>query len=111
MAWLYLLIASLFEIGWAVGLKLSQGFTRPQPAAWTLVAMIASFFFLALALRTIPLGTAYAVWTGLGAAGTAVMGMYLFDESKDPLRFLCLSLIVVGVVGLKLVAGRTQPLP
>lgn len=111
MAWIYLLIASLFEVMWAVGMKLSAGFTRPIPAALTVIAMVTSFFFLALALRTLPLGTAYAIWTGLGAAGTALVGIYLFQESRDPLRLLCLALIVGGVIGLKLVAGRGVPTP
>jgi quaternary ammonium compound-resistance protein SugE len=103
MAWIYLLIAGLLEVGWAIGLKYTDGFTRLWPSAWTLVAMALSMVFLGLALRALPVGTAYAVWVGIGAVGTAMLGMFLFDESRDPLRVLCLGLIVAGVVGLKLV--------
>jgi quaternary ammonium compound-resistance protein SugE len=103
MAWIYLLIAGLLEVAWAIGLKYTDGFTRLWPSAWTLVAMALSMVFLGLALRALPVGTAYAVWVGIGAVGTAVLGMVLFDESRDPLRVLCLGLIVAGVVGLKLV--------
>src|SRR5262245_19800235 len=103
MAWIYLLVAGLLEVGWAIGLKYTDGFTRLWPSAWTLVAMALSMVFLGLALRALPVGTAYAVWVGIGAVGTAALGMILFDESRDPLRILCLGLIVAGVVGLKLV--------
>ena len=103
MAWIYLLIAGLLEVAWAIGLKYTDGFTRFWPSAWTLVAMALSVAFLGLALRNLPVGTGYAVWVGIGAVGTAVLGMILFDESRDPLRLLCLGLIVAGVVGLKLV--------
>ena len=101
MAWLYLCVAGLFEIVWAIGLKYTEGFTRLWPSAWTVAAMIASFLFLAEALKTIPVGTGYAVWTGIGAAGTAVMGILLLGESRDLLRILCIAVIVVGIVGLK----------
>jgi quaternary ammonium compound-resistance protein SugE len=103
MAWIYLLIAGLLEVAWAIGLKYTDGFTRFWPSAWTLVAMALSMVFLGLALRELPVGTGYAVWVGIGAVGTAVLGMVLFDESRDPLRLICLGLIVAGVVGLKLV--------
>jgi quaternary ammonium compound-resistance protein SugE len=103
MAWIYLLIAGLLEVAWAIGLKYTDGFTRFWPSAWTLVAMGLSMVFLGLALRELPVGTGYAVWVGIGAVGTAVLGMVLFDESRDPLRLICLGLIVAGVVGLKLV--------
>ena len=103
MAWIYLLIAGLLEVAWAIGLKYTDGFTRFWPSAWTLVAMALSVVFLGLALRELPVGTGYAVWVGIGAVGTAVLGMVLFDESRDPLRLVCLGLIVAGVVGLKLV--------
>jgi quaternary ammonium compound-resistance protein SugE len=103
MAWIYLLVAGLLEVAWAIGLKYTDGFTRLWPSAWTLVAMALSMVFLGLALRALPVGTAYAVWVGIGAVGTAALGMILFDESRDPLRVLCLGLIVAGVVGLKLV--------
>ena len=103
MAWIHLLVAGLLEVAWAIGLKYTDGFTRLWPSAWTLVAMTLSIVFLGLALRALPVGTAYAVWVGIGAVGTAALGMVLFDESRDPLRLLCLGLIVAGVVGLKLV--------
>ena len=106
MAWILLIIAGLFEMGWAVGLKLSEGLTRLWPSVWTAVSMAISLYLLGLALRTLPLGTAYAIWTGIGAAGTAVLGMILFDEPRDVLRILCIGLILAGIVGLKL-ASRT----
>lgn len=102
MAWSYLFIAGLLEIGWAIGLKYSDGFTRLLPAGLTVIAMVASFAFLGLALRSLPLGTAYAVWTGIGTIGTAVLGIILFDEPVALLRLLCIVLIVTGVVGLRL---------
>jgi len=101
MAWIYLIIAGVLEIGWAVGLKYTHGFTRPAPTALTVVAMMGSFLLLAQSLKTIPVGTAYAVWTGIGAAGTAVVGMMLLGESRELLRLMCLALIIAGVVGLK----------
>jgi len=102
VAWAILLVAGLFEVAWAIGLKYTHGFTRPLPVALVLVAMVASVWMLAIALRTIPLGTGYAVWTGVGAVGTAVAGMMLFGESRDLLRVLCILLIVGGIAGLKL---------
>lgn len=105
MHWLYLAIAGLFEIVWAVGLKYSAGFTRPWPSLWTAAAMAASFWFLALALKKIPLGTGYAVWTGIGAVGTAVLGIVLFAESAAWPRIACIGLIVAGIVGLKLTSN------
>jgi quaternary ammonium compound-resistance protein SugE len=104
MAWVYIFIAGLFEMGWAIGLKYTEGFTKFWPSALTVGAMIASLVFLSFALKTLPVGTAYAVWTGIGAAGTAIMGMILFGESHAWLRLVCLSLIVSGIVGLKLVS-------
>lgn len=101
MSWTYLFIAGVFEIVWAIGLKYTDGFTRPVPSVITLAAMIASVWFLALALRTIPVGTGYAVWTGIGAVGTAILGMVLFAESAQPARLLCIALIVAGIAGLK----------
>ena len=101
MAWIYLIIAGILEIGWAIGLKFSDGFSKPVISAATLAAMAASFACLSLALRSIPLGTAYAVWTGIGAAGTALVGMLCFHEPRSALRLACLVLIVAGVVGLK----------
>ncbi len=102
MAWMYLVIAGLFEIAWAIGLKYTEGFTRLWPSAGTVAAMIVSFLFLAESLKSIPVGTGYAVWTGIGAAGTAVMGMILFDESRDLVRILCILTIVAAIAGLKL---------
>ena len=104
MQWLFLLIAGLFEVQWAVCLKFSEGFSRLIPASATVAGMIASFWFLSLALKSLPLGTAYAVWTGIGAVGTALLGMYLFGEARDAARLVCIALIVSGIVGLKLVS-------
>lgn len=104
MAWIILFIAGLFEMGWAVGLKYSEGLTRLWPSLWTAASMAVSLYLLAVALRTLPLGTAYAVWTGIGAAGTAILGMILFDEPRDVVRLLCIALILAGIVGLKLTA-------
>ena len=101
MAWVYLIIAGLLEIGWAVGLKMSQGFSRLWPSVITIVLMILSFVLLGRAVRTIPIGTAYAAWTGIGAVGTAIVGMVAFSESREVTRIVCIVLIVAGVVGLK----------
>jgi quaternary ammonium compound-resistance protein SugE len=106
MAWIILTVAGILEIGWAVGLKYSEGFTRPWPSAVTIATMVASMYLLAVAVRTLPIGTAYAVWVGIGAAGTAVLGMVLFNEPRDVARVLCLALIVAGVVGLKFLEAR-----
>lgn len=103
MAWIYLLVAGLFEVGWAIGLKYTEGFTRLLPSLWTGASMAVSLFLLAQALRTLPVGTGYAVWTGIGSLGTAVLGIVLLGEPRDALRLLCLALIVAGIVGLKLV--------
>ena len=100
--WILLVFAALFEVGWAIGLKLSDGFTRFWPAVWTVAALVASVALLALAARSLPIGTAYAVWTGLGAAGTAALGIWLFNEAATPARLFCLALIVAGVAGLKM---------
>ena len=101
-AWLALLGAGLLEVGWALGLKYSDGLTRFWPTAATVIAIILSFTLMALALRSLPFGTAYAVWTGIGAVGSILVGMMLFSESADPVRIICLTLIVAGMVGLKL---------
>lgn len=101
MAWMYLVVAGLLEVGWAIGLKHTQGFSRVWPSVMTVSAMIASFVLLAQALKTIPVGTGYAAWTGIGAAGTAIIGMAFLGESREALRILCIVLIVAGVVGLK----------
>jgi quaternary ammonium compound-resistance protein SugE len=104
MAWLYLLIAGLFEVAWAIGLKYTDGFTRLMPSIWTVVSMAVSFLFLSLALKTLPVGTAYAVWTGVGAVGVAILGIILFAEPANALRLACIGMIVGGIVGLKLVS-------
>lgn len=104
MAWIYLLIAGVFEIVWAIGLKYTDGFTRALPILFVLIGTIVSFVFLAMAMKSIPVGTAYAVWTGIGAAGTAIVAMILFGESAAPARLACIGLIVAGIVGLKLVS-------
>ena len=101
MAWTFLFVAGLLEICWAIGLKYSEGFTRFWPSAGTLVAMAASFGCLAHALKTIPVGTGYAVWTGIGAAGTAVLGMILFAESASTIKVISLLCIVLGIIGLR----------
>jgi quaternary ammonium compound-resistance protein SugE len=103
MAWLILTVAGLFEIGWAIGLKYTEGFTRLWPTLGTVASMIVSLGLLGLALRTLPVGTAYAIWTGVGTIGTALLGIALFNESADLLRLACIGLIVAGIVGLKLV--------
>lgn len=105
MAWGFLLIAAVFEIGWAVGLKYSQGFTKLWPSLFTILSMVASMSLLAVAVRTIPIGTGYAVWTGIGAAGTALLGMWLFAEPATLARLFFLGLIVTGIIGLKATAG------
>ncbi len=101
MSWTILFVAGLFEIAWAVGLHYSAGFTRPIPSILTIISLIISFVLLGLAVRGLPIGTAYAIWTGIGAAGTAICGIILFDEPKDATRIVCLLLIVTGVIGLK----------
>lgn len=106
MAWIYLIIAGLFECGWAIGLKYTEGFTRVTPSVLTVAAMIISFWLLSTAMKTIPVGTAYAVWTGIGAVGVAVLGMILFGESRDAFRIISLALIIGGIIGLKLGAGH-----
>jgi quaternary ammonium compound-resistance protein SugE len=100
--WLALFAAGLLEIAWALGLKYSDGLTRFWPTAATVVAIVLSFGLMAIALRSLPFGTAYAVWTGIGATGSIVVGMLIYSESTDPVRILCLTLIVAGMVGLKL---------
>ncbi|MCM8733836.1 quaternary ammonium compound efflux SMR transporter SugE [Azospirillum sp. A1-3] len=105
MAWVTLFFAGLFEIGWAVGLKYTDGFTRLVPSVLTAAAMLASILLLGAALRSLPLGTAYAVWTGIGTVGTAILGMLLFGEPAEALRLLCIAAIVGGIVGLKVLHG------
>lgn len=108
MAWIWLFIAGLFECAWAIGLKYSDGLRKPLPALATAVAMGISLWLLSVAMRTIPVGTAYAVWTGIGAACVAVLGMVLFDEPRTPARIACLFLIVSGVVGLRVFGAAAQ---
>ena len=103
MAWLILLVAGLAEVGWAVGLEYTEGFTRPVPTALTVSAMVVSLWLLGLAVRTLPLGTAYAIWTGIGTVGTVIVGIILFSEPASGVRLGCVALIVSGIVGLKLV--------
>jgi len=103
VAWIVLLVAGLFEVGWAVALKYTQGFTRLWPTVGFGVSMALSVGLLGVALKTLPMGTAYAVWTGVGAVGTVILGMILFGESTDTPRLVCIGLIVAGIVGLKLV--------
>ena len=105
MAWIILIIAGFFEIGWAIGLKYTDGFTRLWPTAWTLAAMAISVFLLGIAAKSLPIGTAYAVWVGVGAAGTVVLGIILFSEPADWSRLACIGLILAGVAGLKLVSA------
>lgn len=105
MEWIILLIAGLFEISWAIGLKYSHGFSQIVPSVLTVICMIASFYFLALALKSLPLGTAYAVWTGIGTLGTVILGIVLFKEPVTAVRLFCIALIVSGITGLKLISN------
>lgn len=105
MPWLLLFIAGLLEVGWAVGLKYTEGFTRLWPTVWTVTALVASFVLLGVAMRSLPVGTAYAVWVGIGAVGTAIFGIILFGDSAAPLRIASLGLVCLGIIGLKLAHG------
>lgn len=102
MSWLILFFAGLLEIGWAVGLKYTDGFRLPLPTALTIAAMVASLFLLGLSMRSLPLGTAYAIWTGIGTMGTVILGIYLFNEPANLIRLGCIALIITGIAGLKL---------
>jgi quaternary ammonium compound-resistance protein SugE len=104
MAWIVLFIAGLFEVGWAIGLKYTDGFSRPWPSVGTVAAMTASVVLLGWSMRSLPVGTAYAVWTGIGAVGTVLLGVVLFDEPANVARLGCVALIVAGILGLKLTA-------
>ena len=106
MAWIYLFIAGLMEVVWAIGLKYTAGFTKLRPSVITAAAMLGSLLFLSQALKTLPVGTGYAVWTGIGAVGTAILGIVLFNESREVGRIICILLIVAGIVGLKLTSPR-----
>ena len=101
MAWINLAIAGILEVLWAISLKYTEGFSKLWPSLFTVVGMVASFYFLAQALKVIPVGTGYAIWTGIGAAGTAILGIFLFDESATPARLACITVIVAGIIGLK----------
>lgn len=105
MNWLYLAIAGVLEVAWAIGLKYTEGWTRLVPSIITAILMIASFYFLSLAVKSLPIGTAYAVWTGIGTVGAAILGMVLFDEPKDIIRLACIALIIAGIAGLKLTSN------
>ncbi len=104
MSWLVLFVAGLFEIAWAIGLKYTEGFTRPWPTAGTLAAMVISVALLGVAMKSLPVGTAYAVWTGIGAVGTVLLGIVLFGDPTSPARLVCVALILAGIVGLKIVS-------
>jgi quaternary ammonium compound-resistance protein SugE len=106
MSWLILIVAGLFEIAWAIGLKYTAGFTRLWPSIGTVGAMAMSVLLLGIAMKELPVGTAYAVWTGVGAVGTAVLGIYLFGDPASPARMVCLAMIAVGILGLKLVSSN-----
>lgn len=108
MAWILLFIAGIFEIGWAVGLKYTEGLTKLYPSIFTIAAMLLSFYFLAAAVKTIPIGTGYAVWTGIGAVGTTILGILLFDEPKNIMRILCILLIIIGIIGLKIFSANAE---
>lgn len=105
MYWIILIIAGVFEVAWAIGLKYTEGFTKLFPSIFTIISMIISMGLLAYAVKYIPVGTAYAVWTGIGAVGTAILGIILFNESKDIIRIFFIFIIVVGIVGLKIFSG------
>jgi len=106
MNWIYLFIAGILEVGWAIGLKYTDGWSKLFPSILTIIGMIASFYFLSLALKSLPIGTAYAVWTGIGTVGAAILGMVLFDEPKEILRILCILSIVTGIAGLKITSAN-----
>ncbi|MEJ8758103.1 multidrug efflux SMR transporter [Pontibacter sp. H259] len=108
MAWVYLILAGICEIGWAFGLKYSEGFTKIGVSVVTVAVMILSFVLLAQAMKELPLGTAYGIWTGIGAAGTAILGIVFLNEPRDLVRILCILMIVAGVVGLKIFSGETK---
>lgn len=101
MAWILLIVAGLFEIAWAIGLKYTDGFTRPLPTAGTIAAMVISVWLLGIAMKTLPVGTAYSVWVGVGAAGTVILGIILFKEPANALRLASIALVIAGIVGLK----------
>ncbi|WP_079507820.1 quaternary ammonium compound efflux SMR transporter SugE [Mesobacillus jeotgali] len=105
MAWIFLLIAGIFEIVWAIGLKYTEGFTKAVPSLITIAGMGISFYFLSMAVKTLPIGTAYAIWTGIGAAGAVILGMVLFGEPRNLLRLMFVAFILIGIIGLKATSG------
>lgn len=105
MPWIYLVLAGLFEIGWAIGLKYTDGFSRLWPTVGTVSAMTVSIVLLAMAVKTLPIGTAYAIWTGIGALGAVILGIVLFGDSASPARLICVALVLTGIIGLKLTSG------
>ena len=108
MHWIILFVAGLFEVAWAIGLKYTEGFSKLWPSVFTIVSMVISMGLLAYAVKHLPVGTAYAIWTGIGAVGTAVLGMILFNESRELIRIFFIFLIVVGIVGLKIFSGHSE---
>lgn len=108
MAWTYLIIAGILECGWAIGMKYTEGFTKLVPSIAVIITMIISIWLLSESMKTIPVGTAYAVWTGIGATGVAALGMLFMGESREVIRIICLLLIVAGIVGLKMVAPQIE---
>ena len=106
MAWIILVVAGLFEVCWAIGLKYTEGFTRLWPTIWTALAIVASLWLLGIAMKSLPVGTAYSVWVGVGAVGTVVLGIVLLGESANPARLISVALIIVGIIGLKLATGE-----
>jgi quaternary ammonium compound-resistance protein SugE len=105
MGWVILVVAGLFEVGWAIGLKYSAGFTRIWPTIWTVLAMIVSLWLLGIAMKGLPVGTAYSVWVGVGSVGTVILGIVLFGEPASPMRLISVAFIIAGIIGLKLSAG------
>lgn len=105
MAWIILVIAGLFEVGWAIGLKYTEGFTRLWPTVWTVLAMITSLWLLGIAMKSLPVGTAYSVWVGVGAVGTVILGIVLLGEPANAARLISVALIIAGIIGLKLAAS------
>ena len=108
MHWIILFVAGLFEVAWAIGLKYTEGFSKLWPSVFTIVSMVISMGLLAYAVKHLPVGTAYAIWTGIGAVGTAVLGMILFNESRELIRIFFIFLIVIGIVGLKIFSGHSE---
>ena len=107
MPWIYLALAGLFEVAWAIGLKYTEGFTRLWPSVATVAAILVSVVLLAMAVKTLPIGTAYAIWTGMGAVGAVMLGMLLFGDPVSPLRLACVGLVLLGMVGLKFTSGAS----